>query len=357
MGWDCGDRLPSAAEARKGSAVQRMLRRAIRSSCMGGRGDGGLLGDRFGALRAGWCRSWAPTVRCCEHGPRNSATSMNQGLTLAHERGERVRRNVPRCLEHIRSRARIKPSDVITHRFPLEEIGEAISHVHEQARRAASSRWCCRPRPLARSRRALRRRHIATVSALRGRHGIPDVGIFIHGPVEATGAGWARPSRLSRARRTLDSSSSDRFRARGSDLDPARSVAGVPRDKAPEKSGPTFLYTAFDAAARRPHRIHKSTEHARLTPVFGTGCPPTGIGGKMRDAAYKYSEGRFERWLTLLAADRINVVEDVFSDLAQLRVPNVFDEMGLRSEWRHNRNGVVTAAAIAVLSVAALTLR
>jgi hypothetical protein len=76
----------------------------------------------------------------------------------------------------------------------------------------------------------------------------------------------------------------------------------------------------------------------------------------MRDAAYRYSEGRLERWLMLLAADRVNVVEDIVSELAHLRVPNVFDEMGLRSEWKHNRSGVITTAAVALIAVAALTL-
>jgi len=139
----------------------------------------------------------------------------------------------------------------------------------------------------------------------------------------------------------------------GSDLDRAIRP-GVPRDKAPE-IGVESLYPPLTQQAPTV-RIHKSTEHARLTPVFGTGCPPTGLSGKMRDAAYKFSEGRLERWLTLLAADRVNVVEDIVADLARLRVPNVFDEMGLRSEWRHNRNGVITTAAIAVIGIAALTL-
>jgi threonine dehydrogenase-like Zn-dependent dehydrogenase len=35
-----------------------------------------------------------------------------------------VRRNLPRCLEHIRA-GHVKPSEIITHRFPLEEIAEA----------------------------------------------------------------------------------------------------------------------------------------------------------------------------------------------------------------------------------------
>jgi hypothetical protein len=139
----------------------------------------------------------------------------------------------------------------------------------------------------------------------------------------------------------------------GSDLDRAMRP-GVPRDKAPE-IGVEFLYPRL--TQQEPTvRIHKSTEHARLTPVFGTGCPPTGISGKMRDVAYKYSEGKLQRWLTLLAADRVNVLEDIISDLVRLRVPNVFDEMGLRSEWRHNRNGVITTVAVAVIGIAALTL-
>jgi threonine dehydrogenase-like Zn-dependent dehydrogenase len=35
-----------------------------------------------------------------------------------------VKRYLPRCFDHIRA-GHIRPSDVITHRFPLEEIGEA----------------------------------------------------------------------------------------------------------------------------------------------------------------------------------------------------------------------------------------
>jgi len=139
----------------------------------------------------------------------------------------------------------------------------------------------------------------------------------------------------------------------GSDLDRAIRP-GVPRDKAPE-IGVESLYPPLTQQAPTV-RIHKSTEHARLTPVFGTGCPPTGLSGRMRDAAYKYSEGRLERWLTLLAADRVNVFEDIVADLARLRVPNVIDEMGLRSEWRYSRNRVVSTAAIAIMGIAALSI-
>jgi hypothetical protein len=142
----------------------------------------------------------------------------------------------------------------------------------------------------------------------------------------------------------------------GSDLDP-ESRPGVPRDKAPGIGGET-LYIDI-TKQRPPHRIHKSTEHAQLTPVFGTSCPPKGLSGRLRDLGYRFSEGRLARWMTLMFADRVDMVEGVVADLAQMRPPNVVREMGLRSEWRYNRKEVVKAAAVtaAALGVAYLLLR
>src|SRR5215203_1921793 len=54
-------------------------------------------------------------------------------------------------------------------------------------------------------------------------------------------------------------------------------------------------------------KINQSTEHARLTAVFGTSAPPRGLSGVMRNWAYRFSEGRVRRWLILLAADRVDV--------------------------------------------------
>ncbi len=124
----------------------------------------------------------------------------------------------------------------------------------------------------------------------------------------------------------------------------AEARPGVPRDKAPEL-GAESLY--IDIIPQHPtHRIHKSTEHARLTPVFGTSCPPRGLSGRIRDIAYRFSEGRLVRWVTLLVADRVDVVEGVLADVGRLRPPNVVREMGLRSEWRHNRTRVYKVAAL-----------
>jgi len=55
-----------------------------------------------------------------------------------------------------------------------------------------------------------------------------------------------------------------------------------------------------------------------------------------------------------MLADRVNVVEGVLGDLARLRVPNVVREMGLRSEWRYNRQGVLRKAAVGAVCVAVL---
>jgi hypothetical protein len=139
----------------------------------------------------------------------------------------------------------------------------------------------------------------------------------------------------------------------GSDLDPGMRP-GVPRDKAPTIGGES-LYPPIVKQVPRV-KIHKSTEHAQLTPVFGTSCPPRGLSGLIRDFAYKYSEGRLQRWLTLLLADRIDVVEDVVRDLARLRPPNLVKEFGLTWEWKHDRAGLVKKAALAGLVVGAVVV-
>ena len=138
----------------------------------------------------------------------------------------------------------------------------------------------------------------------------------------------------------------------GSDLARERRP-GVPRDRAPE-IGVEHLYPPIEKQFPRV-KIHKSTEHGRLTPVFGTTCPPSGLSGRLRDFGYQFSEGRLSRWLALLVADRVNVVEDIVSDLAQGRVPNIPKEMGLRSELKYNAAGFATKVAVGVVCTLALT--
>lgn len=45
------------------------------------------------------------------------------------------------------------------------------------------------------------------------------------------------------------------------------------------------------------------------TPVFGTAQPARGASGALRRAAYRVPEHRATRWVLLLAADRVDVLE------------------------------------------------
>lgn len=92
--------------------------------------------------------------------------------------------------------------------------------------------------------------------------------------------------------------------------------------------------------------ILQSIERNNRPAVFGTSTPPSGISGVLRRIAFRYSESDWIHWLTLMAADRINVVEGLFQDLGRLKVPNIPQEMGLRSELAHNRSGLMKKVAI-----------
>jgi hypothetical protein len=131
----------------------------------------------------------------------------------------------------------------------------------------------------------------------------------------------------------------------GSDLDRAMRP-GVPNDKAP-MLGAEALYPDITPQVP-PHTIHKSTEHGKLTPVFGTSCPPRGLSGKLRDFAYKFSEGRLSRWLTLMFADRVDMVEGLVEDVARGHIPNLPKEMGWAAEWKYNREAFIRKTAITV---------
>lgn len=99
-------------------------------------------------------------------------------------------------------------------------------------------------------------------------------------------------------------------------------------------------------------KIYHSTERPGITPVFGTTVPPSGVSGRMRDLAFRYSENDVRHWLILLGADRVNVVEGILDDLAHGHVPNLWKEMGMAAEWRYNRAGFIRKAAIATALVA-----
>jgi hypothetical protein len=75
----------------------------------------------------------------------------------------------------------------------------------------------------------------------------------------------------------------------------------------------------------------------------------------IRRAAFNYSENSYGHWLPLMLADRVGVVEGVVDDLAHGHVPNIFDELGWKAEWKHNRKSLLTRVAVgAVLASAAV---
>ncbi len=145
----------------------------------------------------------------------------------------------------------------------------------------------------------------------------------------------------------------------GADVNPADRPA-VPKEK------PSDVHTV---RGRRPQqqiadvKIFISPEHPDITPVFGTACPPRGLSGVLRGAAYKFGEGRLAHWMTLMLADRIDVVEGLLDDAIHARFPNLVRERGWGVAMTHDRSGkgrtaersagIKIAAAVGVIGIIA----
>ena len=99
-----------------------------------------------------------------------------------------------------------------------------------------------------------------------------------------------------------------------------------------------------------------SNERPGLSAVFGTVSPPSGLSGIIRRFAFKYSEESLKHWFALVLADRINVFEGMISDFAHGRIPNVITERGLKSEWKHNKSGILQKALVGAVSLAIVFL-
>ncbi len=132
--------------------------------------------------------------------------------------------------------------------------------------------------------------------------------------------------------------SSDELRARipgwGVDLDPADRPS-FPQ----ERFDPGATGAHWDFPDRQPEawERERSMEHAFLTPVFGTSCPPKGLSGRLRKHAYRrYSEARAAHWILLLAADRVDVLESNLGSVLSRRPDDPVTETGIRSELSHH---------------------
>lgn len=117
----------------------------------------------------------------------------------------------------------------------------------------------------------------------------------------------------------------------GADLDPANRPA-VPREL------PSQVMTVRGDVKHRQvprTRIHCSNEHPDLTPVFGESCPPHGLSGAIRDFAYQYGEATNRHWMTLMFADRVDIIESAIADLFRGKPDNYVREKGWSARFRY----------------------
>lgn len=138
---------------------------------------------------------------------------------------------------------------------------------------------------------------------------------------------------------------------------------GIDADPANEPTYPMKIYTGDDHRRMNYERppmqpksveVLHSNERPGLTSVFGTSSPPTGLSGKIRRYAFKFSEGSWGHWLPLMLADRVNVVEGIVDDLKKGYIPNIIKERGWTAEWKYNRNKSIQRIAIGVAITSAL---
>ena len=108
-------------------------------------------------------------------------------------------------------------------------------------------------------------------------------------------------------------------------------------------------------APQQPQHIEilRSIERPNITRVFGTSTPPSGLSGAIRRYAYKFSEATATHWMSLLLADRVNVIEGKIDDLKNGTIPNPWVERGWSAEWKHNRPAFVGKIAVTALVITA----
>jgi hypothetical protein len=143
--------------------------------------------------------------------------------------------------------------------------------------------------------------------------------------------------------------SPDELRARipgwGVDVDP-KDRPSVPR----LQFDPNLSGARWELPEQQPEKWprERSIEHGRLTPVFGTSCPPRGVSGAIRRFSYaRFSEGRAAHWLLLLAADRVDAAGAHASALVKLHPDPIASGLrseigrhGITSRFRHKRTDV-----------------
>lgn len=102
--------------------------------------------------------------------------------------------------------------------------------------------------------------------------------------------------------------------------------------------------------------ILTSTERPSLPAVIGTTEPPKGLSGMLRRFAFRFSESDYLRWLPLMLADRVGVVEGLVSDVAKGQLPNIYKERGWSGSMKHDKTTFILKAAVTTAAAVALTV-
>jgi hypothetical protein len=77
--------------------------------------------------------------------------------------------------------------------------------------------------------------------------------------------------------------------------------------------------------------VNLTVERDDYTPVIGNSKWPSFVTGPLRRFAFTFSEDTQRHWLLLMLADRINMVEGWFEDLAKGRKPMLLPRMEFRT--------------------------
>lgn len=119
------------------------------------------------------------------------------------------------------------------------------------------------------------------------------------------------------------------------------------RPAVPMEHQPPRLDCQPQPASQQPVHVEvlHSNERPGITPLFGSTLPPKGLSGAMRRHAFRRSENDLRHWLMLLAADRVDMVEGLVSDLMRGHLPRIYAETGGRAELRHRPAAAACKAA------------
>lgn len=102
--------------------------------------------------------------------------------------------------------------------------------------------------------------------------------------------------------------------------------------------------------------VYVSIEHPNRTPVFGETCPPRGLSGVLRNYAYRYGEGTNRHWMTLILADRIDVLENLVGDTLRGRPDHYIEEKGWKANFKYDDERGTNYVAVGVTLIGAIAV-